>query len=543
MISRSSFAVPTDRATLLAQVQAAGETYDLAIIGGGATGLGAAVEAAARGWRVVLIEQADFAKGTSSRSTKLVHGGVRYLRQGNIGLVHAALHERGRLARNAPHLVRSTGFLIPCYRWWERGFYLTGLAAYDTLSGKDSLGSSRLLDRAAALQLAPTLAAEDLAGGVLYRDGQFDDARLAVTLALTARDRGAHLLNYCACIGVLKRNGRVSGVRTRDTETGREFEIQAKAVINATGAFVDAVRAFDEPAAAPLVTVSRGIHLVVPKHVLPGDTAVMVPKTADGRVFFAVPWHDRVVLGTTDVPVRGATLEPRASMAEVEFLLQHAARHLAAPLRESEICSIYAGVRPLVRAEGGAATSALSRDHSIIASASGLLTITGGKWTTYRKMAADVVARAAQIAGIAAAPSPTEEMRLHGTATGELSAAPAHLTVYGTDATEVQKIIAAESSSAELLHARLPYQQAEVIWQARGEFARTVEDVLARRTRALLLDAAASIEAAPTVARLLAAELGHDAAWVQRQVTDYTALARRYVFADPASRVSADSLS
>lgn len=537
-----------DRAAALDRLRAAGrEPFDILIVGGGATGLGAAVDAAARGHRVALIEQADFAKGTSSRSTKLVHGGVRYLKQGNISLVLEALRERGRLARNAPHLVRDQAFVIPSYAWWEGPFYGIGMKVYDQLAGKLGLAPSRLLDREETLAHIPTIETEHLLGGVIYHDGQFDDARLAINLAQTAADRGAVLANYCRCVGLIKERGAVAGVVATDVETGEGFELRAKAVINATGVFVDELRRMDDPDAAELVAVSQGIHLVLPKRFLPGDAAIMVPKTADGRVLFAVPWHDRVVVGTTDTPLARRSLEPRALDEERDFVLGHARKYLSTDPTETDVLSVFAGLRPLVKATGAGNTAALSRDHTIVVGESGLVTITGGKWTTYRKMAEHVIDHVEMVAGLDNRVCPTVELPIHGSAresetrASALGAATSEesLRIYGSDAAGIDELIRREPALGEKLHPALPYVAAEIVWHARAEMARTVEDVLARRTRALLLDARASVEAAPTAARLLARELGRDEVWERAQVAAYTALARGYVFTDPASRAAA----
>ncbi len=543
-----------NRAAAMQRLADGGEVFDLLVVGGGATGLGVAVDAAARGHRVALLERDDFAKGTSSRSTKLVHGGVRYLRQGNVSLVLEALRERGRLARNAPHLVRDLAFVIPNYHWWEGPFYGIGMKVYDRMAGNLGLAPSRHLDRDETVAHIPTIETDGLTGGVIYHDGQFDDARLAVNLAQTAAELGAAVVNHCAVTGLVKEGGLVAGAEARDAETGREFTVRARCVVNATGVFVDELRRRDDAGARPVVAVSQGIHLVLPKRFLPGRAAIMVPKTADGRVLFAVPWHDRVVVGTTDTPLPGASVEPRALDEERAFVLEHACKYLTADPTADDVLSIYAGLRPLVKAGGdGGGTAALSRDHTILIGESGLLTVTGGKWTTYRKMAEDVVDQAETVAGLASRACRTHDLRIHGWAGPQETAAMAGaaggagaggerwLGVYGADAAAVEALAEGDASLGERLHPALPYRRCEVVWHARREMARTVEDVLARRTRALLLDARASIEAAPAVARLLAAELGRDEAWVAAQVSAYTELARGYVFTDPASRAGGRS--
>lgn len=517
------------------------EIFDVLIIGGGASGLGAAVDAAARGYRVALIEQADFAKGTSSRSTKLVHGGVRYLAQGNVALVRSALHERGRLRRNAPHLVRPIPFVIPSYSWWEGPYYGVGLKLYDRLSGRWSFGRSRRLSRAETVEQLPTIETAKLASGILYYDGQFDDARLAINLAQTAVAHGATLVNYCACTGLLKERGRVQGVLARDVETGAEFPIRARVVINATGVFVDELRRFDDSSAAPLVATSQGAHVVLPREFLPGNSSLMVPRTADGRVLFAIPWHDRVLVGTTETPGVRPTLEPRARLEEVAFILEHARKYLTRDPSERDVLSVFAGLRPLVQRGHASNTAALSRDHTITVSASGLVTLTGGKWTTYRKMAEEVIDRAEKVAGCDHRPSPTAELALHGATTE--ARAPAGLECYGSDADEIASLIRADQALALTLHPALPICAAEVIWHARHEMARTVEDVLARRTRSLLLDARASIAVAPAVAQLLARELRRDDAWVTAQVQSYTELASGWLLDGRVPSTSSHSVA
>jgi glycerol-3-phosphate dehydrogenase len=505
------------------------EPWDVLVIGGGATGLGAAVEAASRGYRTLLLEASDFAKGTSSRSTKLVHGGVRYLQQGNLALVLEALRERGRLVRNAPHLVRDLSFVVPAYDWWEGPFYGAGLKIYDLLAGSLGLGPSHRLSREQTLERIPTLEPQGLRGGIVYQDAQFDDARLAITLARTFTGLGGTALNYMPVTGLIKEEGRVRGALARDAESGAEHEVRARAVINAAGVFADAVRCLDDAESAPLLALSQGVHLVLDRSFQPGDSAILVPHTDDGRVLFAVPWHDRVVVGTTDTPVAAPALEPRPLPQEIEFLLTHAARYLTRDPAPADVLSCFAGLRPLVRghgARGAPGTASLSRDHTLLIAPSGLVTITGGKWTTYRRMGEDAVDHAARTAGLAERPSVTADLRLHGWTSR--AGMPAAGTSWGADAAALDWLAGESPGWGEPLHPRLPYRACEAVWAARHEMARTVEDVLARRTRALLLDARASAEAAPAVARLLAAELGRDAAWEAAQVAEYRELARGY---------------
>ncbi|MBN9382765.1 MAG: glycerol-3-phosphate dehydrogenase/oxidase [Chitinophagaceae bacterium] len=516
-----------NRQDMLQALEAQGDKpWDCLIIGGGATGLGVAVDAASRGFSTLLLEQYDFAKGTSSRSTKLVHGGVRYLQQGNIKLVMEALHERGILRRNAPHLVKDQSFIVPNYKWWEGPYYGLGLKVYDWMSGKLGLGPSRLLSREETLELAPTLDAEGLRGGVLYHDGQFDDARLAISLAMTAAGQGGVLLNYCQVDRLLKEEGKISGVQVVDGISGQTYTVKAGTVINATGVFTDNILQMDEPGTAPIIAPSQGVHIVLDKHFLPGEAAILVPHTDDGRVLFAVPWHDKIIIGTTDTPVQEVSAEPQALPKEVDFILQQISRYLTKPPSRTDIRSIFAGLRPLVKSSSKR-TAELSRDHLITVASSGLITVTGGKWTTYRRMAEDTVNTAITKGGLPDRPCRTMELPIHGSSPSVDFHAP--LYYYGSDTPAIRALAAADPSLGQLLHSRLPYIRAEIIWAAREELCMTVEDALSRRTRALLLDAAAAVECAPLVAELLAGELGRDAAWQARQVEEFRTLSSHYL--------------
>ncbi|MEW6422117.1 MAG: glycerol-3-phosphate dehydrogenase/oxidase [Deinococcota bacterium] len=519
--------MPHDPRSAILAAAAAPGTWDVLVIGGGASGLGTAVEAATRGHRTLLLEGHDYAKGTSSRSTKLVHGGVRYLAQGNVSLVREALHERGLLRKNAPHLTRDLGFVVPAYDWWAGPFYGIGLKLYDILAGRLNLGSSKYLGKEAALERTPTLQPEGLIGGILYFDGQFDDARLAVTLLRTLEDHGGVALNYAPVTGLLKEGGKVVGVHFRDLETGREYEARARVVVNATGVWVDDIRRMENPEARPMLSPSQGSHVVVSKRFLPGDSAIMIPRTDDGRVLFAVPWHDHVVIGTTDIPVPSTSFEPHPLEEEIEFILTTAGRYLDPAPTRADVRSVYAGLRPLVKNEktgGAGSTAALSRDHVIRISEGGLITLTGGKWTTYRRMGEDTVNRAEQVGGLPGRLTVTPGLHLHG-----WSEEPRddHWKVYGSDAERIRALPGADRP----LHPELPYTEAELRWGIRFESARTVEDLLARRTRALLLNARASIEAAPRAAAILAEELGQDQAWAEEQVQRYGEVAQGYVLA------------
>jgi glycerol-3-phosphate dehydrogenase len=502
--------------------------WDMIIVGGGATGAGVAIDAASRGYDVLLLEQSDFGKGTSSRSTKLVHGGVRYLEQGNLSLVMEALKERGLLLQNAPHLVRNLGFVVPNYDWWEAPFYGVGLKLYNLLAGKYGFGSSRILSREETLERLPTIKTEGLKGGVIYFDGQFDDARLLINLVATACEQGATLLNYAEVTQVTKDGeGFADGVRFRDLETGDELEARGKVVINATGPFADNLRRASDPGVEPMIAPSQGIHLVFDRSFLAADNAIMVPHTSDGRVMFAIPWHGHTVVGTTDTPIAHSTLEPVALEQEVEFILQTASLYLARKPVRGDVLSVFAGIRPLVRSGESGNTAALSRDHTIRIENSGMITICGGKWTTYRHMAEDCVNQAATLARLTERPCVTGHLNIHGFHTA--SQKFGHLWVYGSDARMVQELEARQPEWALPLDVALPYTGAEVVWAVRHELALTVEDVLARRTRALFLDARAALRMAPRVAHLMARELGRDGEWQSRQVAVFAEVAKGYL--------------
>ncbi|MEI8387241.1 MAG: glycerol-3-phosphate dehydrogenase/oxidase [Verrucomicrobiota bacterium] len=519
-----------NRQNLLQQLEET-KRWDIIVIGGGATGLGVAVDSATRGFRTLLLEADDFSKGTSSRSTKLVHGGVRYLEQGDIPLVLEALRERGLMHNNAPHLVHHLSFIVPSYQWWEGPFFGIGLKVYDALAGKLNLAPSRLLSREETIARIPNIEQENLLGGVEYFDGQFDDARLALALAQTAVDQEACVLNYCRVTSLTKANGLMNGVGFVDLETGTAHTAEAAVVINATGIFSDAIRLMDDPSAARAVQPSQGVHLVFDRSFLAGDSAIMVPHTDDGRVLFVIPWHGKVLVGTTDTAMENPDIEPRAMKDEIGFILRNAARYLSRAPKESDILSVFAGQRPLVRppGKGGAATKAISRNHEVLVSDSGLVTIVGGKWTTYRKMAEDTVNHAITLGGLDDNPCMTATLQIHGWRGPNAPALPEGLDVYGSDAQLVEELMKSEPALAKPLHPRLPYPLAAVVWGASHEQARTLEDILSRRTRALILDARAAIEAAPAAAALLARELGRDEAWAKNQVQEFTKLAEGYL--------------
>ena len=518
------------REEMLARLEARTTPWDIVIIGGGATGMGIAVDAATRGYEVLLLEREDFGKATSSRSTKLVHGGVRYLEQGNVTLVMEALKERGLLRQNAPHLVHDLAFVVPSYSWWETPFYGIGLKIYDLLAGKYGFGRSRVLTREETLEQLPNIQTDGLKHGVVYYDGQFDDTRLLIHLAQTAADHHATLLNYAGVIEITKdADGFVNGVVALDSETGRQFTATARVVVNATGIFTDEVRQLSDPQASAMVEPSQGIHLVFERSFLRADAAIMVPHTSDGRVLFAIPWHGHTVVGTTDTPIDKPSYDPLPMEQEIDFILETAERYLSRPPRREDILSVYVGIRPLVKAAGSDSgkTSALSRDHTIHVDNSGLLTITGGKWTTYRHMAEDCVDHAITLGRLDEKPCVTHNLHIHGYRedVDDLGA----LGVYGSDAAAIQALAASDPALARQLDPSLPYIAAEVVWAAREEMARTVDDVISRRTRALFLNARAAQRMIEPVATLLAGELGRDEAWRRSQIHSASALAAKYL--------------
>lgn len=517
-----------NRENFLQRILETEKTWDVAVVGGGATGMGIAVDAAARGYQVVLLEQCDFGKGTSSRSTKLAHGGVRYLQQGNISLVMEALKERGLLLRNAPHLVHDMPFLVPNYQWWEAPFYGIGLKVYDLLAGQYGFGKSKVLSPEDVLARIPTLQRDGLRGGVLYHDGQFDDSRLLINLAQTAAEHGACLLNYALVTGLLKNGeGLLSGLEFRDQESGREYRVQARCVVNATGPFCDELRLMDDPREEAFVAPSQGVHIVLDKSFLPGDTAIMVPHTRDGRVMFAIPWHGHAVVGTTDTPISKVSLEPHPLAGEIEFILETAGDYLSRRPSRADILSVFTGIRPLVRADRASSTAALSREHTITISKSGLLTIAGGKWTTYRKMAEDAVDHVIVLAQLEDRPSPTRTLAIHGCPKEKM--ADRNLSFYGTDAADIQQLMRDRPELAEPLHPALPICGAQVVWAVRHEMARTLDDVLARRTRALFLNSRAALAMAPEVARLMARELQRDKSWQEQQLGEFKQIAAHFI--------------
>lgn len=518
------------RGKMLKQLKKQKEPWDIVVIGGGATGLGVAVDAASRGYSTLLLEQHDFAKGTSSRSTKLVHGGVRYLQQGDISLVLEALKERGLMIKNAPHLVKNQAFVIPNYEWWDGPFYQVGLKVYDLMSGKLGIGSSKKLSKEDTVKYIPTIGQEGLKGGVVYYDGQFDDARMALSLAKTAKQFNAAVLNYFEVTALQKNEeGIINGLTAKDIETGKEHTIHAKTVINATGVFADKVKQMDEPDVKDMIQPSQGIHLVVDKSFLPDKYAIMVPQTKDGRVMFAVPWHDKVVLGTTDTMIEKPTLEPQPTEQEIDFILETAGQYLLKKPTRADVLSVFSGLRPLAKPEGeGKSTKEISRHHKVMISQAGLITIIGGKWTTYRKMAEDTVDNAILIGALPERKCITANLPIYGYDKSlELTTDP--LAVYGTEKNQLMELEEETPALAEMLSHTLPLRKSQVVWAARHEMARTIEDMLARRVRGLFLDARESLRVAPEVAQMMAEELGQDQAWIDQQLKAFGEVAQHYL--------------
>jgi glycerol-3-phosphate dehydrogenase len=502
--------------------------WDLIVIGGGATGLGVAQDAASRGYKTLLLEQSDFAKSTSSRSTKLVHGGVRYMAQGDLLLVMEALHERGLMLKNAPHLTFNQEFVIPVYTIWDVFLYTVGLKFYDLLAGHLSMGKSYFINREKTLSRLPLLKPGRLKGGVVYHDGQFDDSRMAFALAQSCADKGGTVLNYFRVSGLLKDgNGKINGVKAKDISSGEEFILKTKLVINATGVFADEIARMDKPGSQPTIRPSQGVHIVIDKSFLRSESAIMIPKTNDGRVLFAIPWYNEVVIGTTDTPIDTISLEPVALEKEINFILQTAEEYLVKPPRREDVLCIFAGLRPLAADPGNpASTKEVSRRHKITLSDSGLLTIIGGKWTTYRRMAEETIDRAIREGFLEKAKCVTSNLKL---ATRTRNNTSGRLHIYGDNSTDIEKIILENPESGKSIDPRLPYTRAEILWICRNEMPLSIEDILARRTRSLFLNARASSDIAPEVADLMANEFGYDQKWKEEQLESYRSLVKNYI--------------
>lgn len=515
------------RESMLAQIKEVKGPWDVLIIGGGANGLGVALESASRGYKTLLLEQADFAQGTSSRSTKLIHGGLRYLRQGQFSFVRSSLQERSHLLHNAPHLVHPLPFILPAKGRMDLLYYTAGLKLYGWMAGKLNLGSTEMLSAAEVKKRLPSVDPNCYSGGVGFFDAQFDDARLAINLAQTVVELGGTVLNYMKVSDFLKANGKVIGVRARDLETNEQYELHAKVVVNSTGAFVDTLRRLDAPESPPCLTFSQGAHIVLDRSFFPGSSAVVIPETDEGRVIFIIPWHQRVLIGTTETPVDAISLEPRPKLQEIEYLLAHSQNYLSKRPSRGDICSAFAGLRALVKPMQKQKSSHLiKREHIITVSDSQLVSIAGGKWTTFRKIGEETVDVAAKAAGLSSQVSNTKQLRIHGWI--DKPVAPTEWNYYGSDELLVEKIGEDAKELTERLHPSLPCRAIDVIWAVRHEMARTVEDVLSRRNRSLLLGAKESMLIAPQVAAIMAKELKLGKEWEIAQVAAFEQVARNY---------------
>lgn len=504
--------------------------FDVVVIGGGASGLGVAVDAVSRGFKTALFEGVDFAKGTSSKSTKLVHGGVRYLAQGHLGLVIEALEERGILSKNARHLFKNQTFIIPIYTWWKVGFYTIGLKLYDLLSKRLSLGKSRLIGKKETINDLPTLKTSKLKAGVTYHDGQFDDSRLAINLVQTILDHGGIAVNHTKVVDLIKTDNIVTGVKVIDSETNQSFNVASKIIINATGIFTDDILEKNDDTHKKSVVPSQGIHLVLDKSFLKSDKAIMIPKTSDGRVLFIIPWHDKVIAGTTDTLIETHSLDPIALESEIKFVLNTIETYLKKKPKRDDVLSVFAGLRPLAAPKDkNEKTKEVSRSHKVLVSHTKLISIIGGKWTTYRKMGEDVIDKAIEVHKLPFKESRTRNLEIHGNVESNVPSKEKHLYIYGSDVDAIKSLQSENKDYKRKIHKDYDYTVAEVIWSVRNEMARTVEDVLARRVRLLFLDAKAAIEAAPTVAEIMAKELNKDKNWIEKQVTDFKDLAKNYI--------------
>lgn len=519
--------IPVNRKQQLKNIADPSVIWDILIIGGGATGLGIALDAMSRGYKTLLAEGSDFAKGTSSRSTKLVHGGVRYLAQGDLKLVREASIERGLLCRNAPHLVKNQTFIIPVYSFWDKLKYTIGLKVYDWIAGKLTLGRSVFISRQKTIDALPGVQSKGLLGGVLYHDGQFDDSRLAINLVQSIIEKGGCAVNYCKVTGLLKnKEGKIEGAIMEDEESNVIYSVKAKAVVNATGVFVDDILQMDNASAPKSICVSQGVHLVLDKKFYPSSHALMIPETSDGRVLFAVPWHNKVVVGTTDTPVDEALLEPKALEKEISFILETAGSYLTEKPTRSDVLSVFAGLRPLAAPkQGEQKTKEISRSHKIAVSSSNLFTILGGKWTTFRKMGEDMVNRIEKRLEWKHRKPATASLPIHGYTEKVNWNDPFYF--YGSDAAPLMQSM--NGSTGVWISESLKIHKMQVYWAVEHEMARTVEDVLSRRTRALLLDAKESIRICLQVAKLMAEALGKDEAWIENEVKQYTSVAEQYI--------------
>ena len=499
--------------------------WDVVIIGGGASGLGIALDASKRGYKTLLLEKYDFGKGTSSRSTKLIHGGVRYLQNGDITLVIESLKERGILKRNAPHLVQDLSFVIPTYDWWASPFYGIGMKIYDMMAGKLGLGKSEIISKQETEKLIPNVNKKGLRGGVIYHDGQFDDSRMAITLALSADSKKTALLNYCNVEGLIKKDGEIKGLNFTDSINSKKYQIKSKVVINATGVFAEEIIRMDQPKIEKMIQPSQGVHIVLERRFLKSKHAILIPQTSDGRVLFAVPWKNYVVVGTTDTQVKKASEEPKALKEEVDFILKNAGKYMSVKPKKDDIKSVFAGLRPLAATSNKQSTKEVSRSHKIDISPSGLISVLGGKWTTYRKIAEDAIDKAISINKLKKKKCKTERTKLFGFKRNVSWSDPMH--VYGSLKKKVESLGGINDNKS--LSNKFYISNNIIEWSIIHEMALTVEDILARRTRCVFLDSKESKRIAPIVAQKMADVLGEDDKWIDAELKKFNKLIKNYI--------------
>ena len=499
--------------------------WDVVIIGGGASGLGIALDASKRGYKTLLLEKYDFAKGTSSRSTKLIHGGVRYLQNGDITLVIESLKERGILKRNAPHLVQDLSFVIPTYDWWASPFYGIGMKIYDMMAGKLGLGKSEIISKEETEKLIPNISKKGLRGGVIYHDGQFDDSRMAITLALSADSKKTTLLNYCNVEGFVKKDGEIIGLNFTDLINSKKYQIKSKVVINATGVFAEEIIRMDQPKIEKMIQPSQGVHIVLERRFLKSKHAILIPQTSDGRVLFAVPWKNYVVVGTTDTHVKKASEEPKALNEEIDFILKNAGKYMSVKPKRDDIKSVFAGLRPLAATSNKQSTKEVSRSHKIDISPSGLISVLGGKWTTYRKIAEDALNTAISINKLKKKKCKTERTKLFGFKRNVSWSDPMH--VYGSMKKKVESLGGVNDNKS--LSKKFYVSNNIIEWSIIHEMALTVEDILARRTRCVFLDSKESKRISPVVAQKMADVLGEDDKWIDAELKKFNKLIKNYI--------------
>ncbi|NXD26145.1 GPDM protein, partial [Spelaeornis formosus] len=560
--------LPSREQQILA-LQSSGE-FDVLVIGGGATGCGCALDAATRGLKTALLERDDFSSGTSSRSTKLIHGGVRYLQKAIMKLdfeqyrmVKEALEERAHLLQSAPHLSAPLPIMLPIYKWWQLPYYWVGIKLYDLVAGSQCLKSSYVLTKTRALELFPMLRKDKLVGAIVYYDGQHNDARMNLAIALTAARYGAATANYTEVRQLLKSPGgqggrqRVCGVRCRDVITGKEFDVRAKCVINATGPFTDSIRKMDDQEVPNICQPSAGVHIVMPGYYSPDNMGLLDPATSDGRVIFFLPWEKMTIAGTTDSPT-DVTSHPIPTEEDINFILSEVRNYLGADVevRRGDVLAAWSGIRPLVTNPDSKDTQSLSRNHVVTISDSGLVTIAGGKWTTYRAMARDTIDAAIREHNLKAGSCQTMGLQLEGAQNwsptlyirlvqdyGLESEVAQHLaSTYGDKAFEVAKIAQVTGKRWPIVGKRLvsefPYIEAEVVYGVR-EYARTAVDIISRRTRLAFLNVQAAHEALPRIVDIMAKELN----WCEQKKKEQLETAKTFLYYEMGYKVKTDQLT